>query len=155
MVEETQNNNGHITGENPIILPTPVAVVRPTESRFTILTRFFSWLTGLTLAISVLVALITVAKDRNDLRTQFTCRAIASVGVNQALVDEQIAVARHNVSVGEFITIIIRTPPDDPARQEALDHLAGTIDEIDNSLTAIGVKLEEAVNKQQVALTSC
>lgn len=152
----------HITGENPLILPTPVAVQHHKESKWTTGTRFLSWLTATLLALSVLVALISVTSERNDLRNQLNstnktlvCRAAAGVKVNQAIIDEQIAISKHSVAVGEFISFIIRISNTDPSYQAQLALLADNIDEIDGTLAAIAVRLQEAVDAQQTALLDC
>lgn len=150
------------SGEVPIILPTPVVVNPHKESKLAIGTRFLAWLTATLLAVSVLVALISVTSERNDLRTQLNqtnsslvCRAAAGVRVNQAIVDEQIAISNHSVAVGEFIAFIIRVPNTDPTYIAQITVLADNIDQIDNSLSSIAIRLQTAVDDQQKALLDC
>lgn len=145
----------HITGENPLLLPTPVAIVHARESNLSIGARFLSWLTATILALSVLVALISVAFDRDSTRRELACRAAAAVGVNQAVTNEQIALANHSVAVGEFITLIIENDPGSVGYQDKLNQLAVKIAGIDQDLTHIGIDLQHAVDQQQEALTSC
>lgn len=147
--EEAKNNSGEIP-----VIPAPV-VLRRNPSRFTELTMFFSWLTGLTLAISVLVALISVTSERNNLQTQLSCRANASFEVNKAVINEQIALADHSVLVGDFIIAVIRIEDDDPNRGEIFETLAADIEAIDIELDSIGEELRLAVIQQQAALSSC
>lgn len=152
----------HITGETPIILPTPVALVHHTESKWLSGTKFLSWLTACLLAVSVLVALLSVTNERNDLRKQLdvtnkslVCRAAAGVHVNQAIIDEQIAISNHSVAVGQFIAYISRTSNTDPGYEAQLSVLADHIDKVDDSLAQIAVRLQTAVNDQQKALLDC
>lgn len=145
----------HHSGEVPIILPTPVAVLRPGESKFSILARFFAWATALCLSISVLVALVSVTAERKDLSTQLTCRASASVEVNKAIINEQIALAKHSVLVGKFINAVIRTPSGDPNRAVTFEAIAQEIDSVDAELEKIGEQLRVAVQDQAVSVQSC
>lgn len=144
----------HITGEHPILLPTPVAI-RHQESRFSILSRFFAWSTALCLSISVLVALVSVTSERNDLSATLTCRAAATVDVNKAIINEQIALADHNVLVGAFIKLIITVPDTDPTRVTQFNDLAARIQTVDDTLTGIGNDLRKAVENQAIAVQSC
>lgn len=140
---------------DPILLPTPVAVVHQAESKFSVMAKFLAWLTALSLSVSVLVALVSVTNQRNDLQKQLSCRAAASFQVNKAIVNEQIALAKHNVAIGYFVTLIIRIPPDDPTRAETLASVADHIEEVDSQLSAIGDELQLAVAQQQVAISAC
>lgn len=152
----------HHSGEVPILLPTPVAVAHHKESKWSLGTRFLSWLTACFLAISVLIALLSVTSERNDLRQQLNennksliCRSAAAVKVNQAIIDGQIAIFHHNVAVGGFIAYISRTPSSDPNYSATLSTQADNIDEIDSQLSAIAVRLQNAVDDQQKALLDC
>lgn len=149
------DTNQHHSGEVPIILPTPVAIVRPGESKFSILARFFAWATALCLSISVLVALVSVTAERNDLSSQLSCRATAGVAVNKAIINEQIALADHSVLTGKFVIAIIRTPQDDPNRAAIFEVIAQDIDKVDTELDKIGAQLRDAVQQQAVAVQSC
>lgn len=146
----------------PTLIPTPTPVILRTESRFSLITKFLSWLTACVLAISVLIALISATSERNDLRSQVkdsnksqVCRAAAGVKVNQAIIDEQIALAEHNVSVGEFLNIIIRKTSADPTYATDLKALADRIDAVNERLGNDGKNLQIAVTEQQRAILSC
>lgn len=151
MIDTPQRN----TGENTILLPTPVAVLQHRESKFSVLARFFAWITACMLSISVLVALVSVTSERDNLQAQLSCRATATLDVNRAITNEQIALADHSVLVGKFITILIQTTETDPARQPQLDDLGKDIIKVDAVLDQIGVDLREAVQQQAVSLQSC
>jgi hypothetical protein len=148
--------------DEPIILPKPTAVGIPVqESKWAVATKFLSWLTGCFLAISVLVALVSVTSERNDLRTQLNgnaktqqCRAAAAVHVNQAIINEQIALAEHNVAVGDFINLII-AGSDTPNYAQKLNDLSVRITTVDERLSRIGSDLQKAVDQQQKAILSC
>lgn len=149
-----------ISGEVRIISsPVPVIVHRPGIERAT---KFFSWLTGCLLAASVLISLVFVTRDRDDLRSQIItvsrgleCRAKAATDVNQAITDEQVALAAHSVIVGEFVGIVIRTPKDDPTYTTKLAELAGRLEAADVELAHDGVRLQQAVDAQKEALRVC
>lgn len=152
----------HISGEVPIILPTPMAVSHIKESRFSVMARFFSWLTACLLAVSVLVALLSVTTERNDLRNQVNtqtkaqvCRAAAGVRVNQAIIDEQIAISKHSVAIGTFVSFVISVSQTDPNYKIQLDAIKTDIDMIDSTLAGIAVQLQDAVDGQQKALLEC
>jgi hypothetical protein len=151
----------HNSGEVPIILPTPVAVTHHRD-KWASITKFLSWLTGAFLAMSVFVALISVTSERNDLRKQVdeqtasqVCRAAAGVAVNQAIINEQIAIAKHNVAVGNFIAFISRATANDVGYRDNLAGLADDIENVNGTLSQIGTDLQKAVDQQQQALKDC
>ena len=151
MSEETTRNSGEV----PIILPTPVAIHHVQESKFTVMSRFLSWLTGFMLSCSVLVSLVSVTNERNDLSNQLTCRANANFQASKASYEKQVALADHSVLVGKVITISIETPVDDPNRPLLLQDLAEQIKDADAKLEEASTALREAIGQQQAALTNC
>lgn len=140
---------------DPILLPTPVAVVHQAESRFSVMAKFLSWLTALTLSVSVLVALVSVTNQRNDLSNQLSCRANANFDASKASYNKQIALADHSVLIGKFVTIIIEVSPGDPERELKLKELATSIEQADIVLERASNDLREAVHQQEIALVAC
>jgi hypothetical protein len=142
-------------------VPTPIVVTKH-ESKFAQITKFLSWLTACLLAVSVLVALVSVTSERDDLRQQLkdtnktlACRSGAAVKVNQAIINEQVKLAEHNALIGQFVVIIIEVPADDPTRVTQLKDLAIHIDQTNRELNSIGAQLQNAVSEQEKAVLSC
>lgn len=152
--------NATATATSSVILPVPVVVHKSKVDR---VTRMFAWLTSSLLAAAVLISLVFVTRDRDQLRSQIIkttygleCRAKAATDVNQAITDEQVALASHSVLVGEFISVIIRTPDaNDPIRETKLSELVGKIEAVDDNLARAGVRLQQAVDAQKEALRVC
>lgn len=144
---------------NTVTVPVPVIVHKSAIDR---MTRLFAWLTACLTISAILVSLIFVTRDRDQLRAQIKratfgleCRAKAATDVNQAITDEQVALAAHSVVVGEFVAIIIRVPKDDPTYSTKLSELAGRLDTADQHLTNSEVRLQQAVDDQKEALRVC
>lgn len=126
--------------EQPILLPTPVPVRR--ESHIIIVTKFLSWLTACCLAVSVLVALVSVTNERNDLReqlgaqsTELACRSAAAVSVNKA-------VAKRDNSLSDALAAV--ADQNDAALDAAIADLKVQTREVD-----------DAIEAQEKALQAC
>lgn len=144
---------------NTVTVPVPVILHKSKIDR---MTRLFAWLTACLTVTAILISLVFVTRDRDQLRSQIIkatfgleCRAKAATDVNQAITDEQVALAAHSVIVGEFVAIIIRVPKDDPTYSQKLSELAGRLDVADRQLAVSEVRLQQAVDDQKEALRVC
>lgn len=97
-----------ISGQVPIILPSPVIAMQQVESRIVVLTKFLSWLTATLLATAVIISLMSVTSERNNLRAQLSeqsvelaCRSAASIVVNRAVGERDNSIAQALVYIAE------------------------------------------------------
>lgn len=106
----------HITGETPIILPTPVPIILPVDSKIIVFTKFLSWLTASLLAVAVIISLVSVTNDRNALRTQISaqsvelaCRSAASTDTNKAEGERDNTIAELLTYMAQNDTVSLQT----------------------------------------------
>lgn len=150
----------------PVVIPTPApVVVKKDEPIIVLVTKFFSWLTALILAVSVLVALINVGSERNDLRNQveslsdtLNCRAANTFLVTRASADKQIALAQEMVHIGDFINLYIDVQTGVVSIEDARAKAPAIRDSIEEGkarLNEAAINLENAVAQVDRALESC
>lgn len=117
------------------------------------------------LALSVLVALVSVTSERNNLQDQLrtiaqtqACRAEAGIVVNRASANKQVALARQSALVGDFIVELTRGSQPGANEGESLARMSVIADKLEAAgvvLEDAGTKLEAAVTAQEKALDSC
>lgn len=64
-------------------------------------TKFFGRLTGMVLAMGIVIALVAVTVDRNNLQDELFCRSTASATVNRAMATRDNLVVEALIAVAE------------------------------------------------------
>lgn len=157
-MNETDNDREVL--EVPV--PAPVAIRQP-EPKLVQVTKFFSWLTALILAISVLVSLYGVTIERNDLRTQVAaqseeqaCRSAANFTLFAAQSVKQIAVADNQILTNDFLILLIDQEfTDTPASPEQILALRQGLIDSKIVLAEARANLEAAVEGAKQAQVTC
>jgi len=131
---------------DPIVLRTPVAVIPAAQPNgvhhFDKITRVFSWMTAAFLSLAIVVALISGAVERNDLRNQISKQSTELICRAEASVDVAKASAARDSTIGRLVIAVSKS---NQAEITRLTNLLGVESDA----------VDQAIAAQETALNAC